>query len=224
MSPDSSPPDLFDLPIWFDIAATFAFSLTGALVAMKRRYDIVGLLFLALATGTGGALIRDSVFIQQGPPAIVTNEAYAYAALLGAFFGYLLGARAHRFGRLIAVIDAVGLGAYACFGTQKCLVAGLSLPAAILVGTINACGGGVLREVLVREEPMVFQPGQFYALTALSGSCLFVALTHWLHWSNTQAAFFAIAATFVFRSATIVFNWRTSPVVSPLDEPPADPS
>ncbi len=212
------PRELFDLPVWFDLGATFAFSLTGALVAMQRRYDIIGLLFLALATGTGGALIRDGIFIQQGPPAMVTDPAYVWTALAGALGGWLLGKRAHHFGRLIAIIDAFGLGAYACFGTQKCLVAGLAVPAAVLVGLINACGGGLLREVLVREEPLVFKPGQFYVLTALAGASTFALLSTRLHWSNTHAAFFAIALTFIFRMATILFNWRTSPATSPLDD------
>jgi len=208
---------LFELPIWFDLGATFAFSLTGALAAMKRRYDIVGLFFIALATGTGGALIRDGIFIQQGVPPIVTYPAYIYMVGFGALGGLLLGSRAQRFGRLIAIIDAIGLGAYACFGVQKSLIAGLAVPAAILVGLINACGGGLLREILVREEPLVFKPGQFYVLTALAGAVCFTILTVHLNWDGTRAALVATGLTFVFRMGTIIFNWRTAPAVSPLD-------
>ncbi|MBI5382323.1 MAG: TRIC cation channel family protein [Opitutae bacterium] len=209
----------FQLPIWFDIAATFAFALTGGLAAMRRGYDIVGLFFLALATGVGGALIRDGVFIQQGPPPIVTDATYIEVVIAGALVALLLGERASRVQRLIAIIDAFGLGAYACFGVQKSLAAGLALPAAVLVGVINAAGGGLLRDVLVREEPLVFKPGQFYVLTALVGAVTFVFLGAWLDWSATRAAFASIALTFVFRALTITFNWRTAPAVSPLDPP-----
>lgn len=209
--------NLFELPIWFDLAATFAFALTGALAAMHRGYDIVGLFFLAFATGTGGALIRDGIFIQQGPPPIVVHASYIQCVAAGALTGWLLGRHAHHFGRLIAVIDAIGLGAYACFGVQKSLVAGLAVPAAILVGLINACGGGLLREVIVRDEPLVFKPGQFYVLTALAGAVAFVLLSVYGGWSGTQAGLAATALTFVFRMLTIVFNWRTSRAVSPLD-------
>ena len=209
--------DLFELPIWFDLAATFAFALTGALAAMKRGYDIVGLFFLAFVTGTGGALIRDGIFIQQGPPPIVTHPHYIECVLAGALAGWLLGRRAHQFGRLIAVVDAIGLGAYACFGVQKSLVAGLAVPAAILVGLINACGGGLLREVIVRDEPLVFKPGQFYVLTALAGAVAFVLLSVYGGWGGTEAALVATGLTFIFRILTIIFNWRTTPATSPLD-------
>ena len=67
-------------------------------------------------------------------------------------------------------VDALGLGAYAAFGVQKALTAGLPPPAAVLVGVVNAIGGGLLRDVLTREEPLVFKPGQFYLLTALAGA------------------------------------------------------
>lgn len=208
----------FDLPIWFDLSATFAFSVTGALAAMQRKYDIVGLFFLALATGTGGALIRDGIFIQSGPPAIVTHPYYIECVAAGALAGLLMGRRASHFNRMVAIIDAVGLGAYACFGVQKSLVAGLSLPSAILVGVLNACGGGVLRDVLVRDEPLVFKPGQFYMLTALAGAVAFAFLSFVLDWNATRAALTATFLTFVFRMLTILFNWQTRPATSPLDE------
>ena len=216
------PHTTFELPIWFDLAATFAFALTGALAAMQRGYDIVGLFFLALATGTGGALIRDGIFIQQGPPPIVTHAYYIEFVVAGALAGLMLGRRAKHFERLIAMIDALGLGAYACFGVQKSLVAGLALPAAILVGLINACGGGLLRDIIVRDEPLVFKPGQFYVLTALVGAVAFAFLSIQLEWSGTRAALAATGLTFVFRMLTIVFNWRTAPAASLLDNRSGD--
>src|SRR6185503_1858500 len=84
-----------------------------------------------------------------------------------------------RLGRTIAVIDALGLGAFAVHGVQRSMEAGLSLPAVILGGTITAVGGGLLRDILVRDEPLLFKPGQFYALVAIGGCCLFVALLHY---------------------------------------------
>lgn len=208
----------FDLPIWFDLSATFTFSATGALAAMNRKYDIVGVFFLAFATGIGGALIRDGIFIQAGPPAIVTHPYYIECVAAGSLAGLLMGRRASHFARLVPIIDAVGLGAYACFGVQKSLVAGLSLPSALLVGVINACGGGVLRDVLVRDEPLIFKPGQFYMLTALAGAVAFAFLSIVLGWDSTKAALTATFLTFVFRILTIVFNWQTRPATSPLDD------
>lgn len=215
----------FDLPVLFDLGATFAFALSGALAGIKRDYDIVGVLALALVSGIGGGLIRDALLINAGTTPLLTNPRYIQVILAAAVCGVLFGARIHRFARLIAVVDALGLGAYAAFGVQKSLLAGLSAPAAVIVGVINAVGGGVLRDLLCREEPLVFKPGQFYLLTALAGAVTFVFCGATLEFSANRSAVVAVVLTFVFRVLTITFNWRTAPVASGSifenDEPPA---
>lgn len=88
---------------------------------------------------------------------------------------------------------------------------------------INACGGGLLRDVITREEPLVMKPGQFYAMASLLGSTLFVLITHYAHWATAAGAVFAIGSTFAFRMLAIAFNWRTTPVQPWLfesDNPP----
>mgnify|MGYP001605945346 CR=1 FL=1 len=213
------PPTAFHLPVWFDLGATFAFGLTGALAAIRRGYDIVGVFFLALATGLGGGLIRDGVFIPGGTATpLLTDPRYIQIIVGATIAGALFGGHAKKFHRLIAIIDALGLGAYAAFGTEKALTAGLAVPAAVLVGVINAAGGGLLRDIITREEPLVFRPGQFYVLTALAGAVVFVFLTVMLDVAATPAAGAAIAATFVFRALTITFNWRTTSIGGPGEE------
>lgn len=204
----------FDLPIWFDLGATFAFALTGALAAVKRHYDIVGVLALALVSGIGGGLIRDGIFIQQSLTPLLTNPIYLYTVTAATVTGLFFEKHIDRFQRLIAWIDALGLGAYAVFGVQKALNAGFPASAAVLVGLVNAIGGGLLRDVLTREEPLVFKPGQFYLLTALVGAVTFICVGVYLRTTATQAALIAVAVTFLFRSVTIAFNWRTAPVSS----------
>lgn len=204
----------FDLPVLFDLGATFAFALTGALAAIKRGYDIVGVLALALVTGLGGGLIRDGLFLVQGPTPLLTNPNYITVSLAAVLCGVLFGTRIHHFARLIAVVDALGLGAYAAFGVQKSLMAGLAPPAAILVGLVNAVGGGVLRDLLTREEPLIFKPGQFYLLTALAGAVTFLFCSVTMELSANRSAIVAVGLTFVFRVLTITLNWRTAPVSS----------
>src|SRR4051812_13420824 len=114
----------FHLPVWFDLGATFAFGLTGALAAIKRGYDIVGIFFLALATSIGGGLLRDGVFIPATHPTpLLTDPRYIEVIVAATIAGALFGGRVKKFHRLIAVVDAVGLGAYAAFGTGKALTA-----------------------------------------------------------------------------------------------------
>lgn len=209
---------VFSLPVWFDLVAVFAFALTGALVGIRRGYDIVGVFFLALVSSIGGGLIRDGVFIPRGEATpLLTDARYIQLIVAATVVGALFGGHVKRFKRLVALIDAAGLGAYAAFGTQKALHAGLSVPAAVLVGVINAAGGGLLRDIIVREEPLVFKPGQFYVLTAVAGAVTFVFLSVHLGYPATTAAIVAVAVTFVFRVLTIVFNWRTTAVATVAD-------
>lgn len=215
----------FHLPLFFDLAATFAFALTGALAGVKRSYDIVGVVALALVTGIGGGLIRDGIFLDAGTTPLLTNPAYLYVIGTAAVLGILFGSLLHHFSRVIAVVDALGLGAYAAFGVQKSLMSGLGPAPAVLVGVVNAVGGGIVRDLLCREEPLVFKPGQFYLLTALGGAVTFVFCTVTLEVTASTSAAIAIALTFVFRVLTIAFNWRTAPVgsgrVFATDDPPA---
>lgn len=215
----------FELPVWFDLGATSAFALSGALAGIKRHYDVVGVFALALVSGIGGGLIRDGIFIQQDLTPLLTNPAYLYTIVGAVVVSLFFQNHIHRFNRLIAWIDALGLGAYAVFGVQKSLTAGLPPSAAVLIGVINAVGGGMLRDVLTREEPLVFKPGQFYLLTALVGAVTFLFAATTFELAATPAGLLAVGITFLFRSVTIAFNWRTAPVASGTiftqgDEPP----
>jgi uncharacterized membrane protein YeiH len=211
----------FHLPIWFDLGATFAFALTGALAAIRRGYDIVGIFFLALVSGIGGGLLRDGVFIHNGSPTpLVTDARYIEVITTATVIVAVFGRQLHSVQRLIAVIDALGLGAYAVFGVQKALQAGLPVPAALLVGMVNAAGGGLLRDIITRVEPLVFKPGQFYVLAALAGAVMFVWLTSLTRLEATPAALIAIGLTFALRLLSITYNWRTSRI----GNVPTDPS
>ena len=130
------------------------------------------------------------------------------ASALGAFTFPL----AKRFEQLVATVDALALGVYAVVGAQKALATGLSATDAVLVGVINATGGGLIRDVLVRDEPLFFKPGQYYVLAALVGASLFIVLL--LSWQVPvkTAAWLSIGGTFLFRMLAIRFNWRTSPM------------
>jgi len=196
----------------FDLVAVFVFGITGALAAIYRGYDFIGLFALAFVTGVGGGLIRDSVFIQQGPPAVATDSRYIIAILLSVVVSALFHKRKKHVGKIIAFFDAIGLGVYAVVGVQKALAANLSIPASIMVGVINAVGGGLFRDVLVREEPLLFKPGQLYVLAALAGCLLFVFLGVYLGMQAETAAFITIGFTFILRLLAIKFNWATKPL------------
>lgn len=213
----------FTFPIYFDLGATFLYALSGALVAIRRRYDIVGLFVLALVSGVGGGLIRDCVFIQNGPPLAMKDERYLYVVLAGCLAAALFSHRIDRLQKGFLMADALGLGAYAVVGVSRSLSVDLPVLAAIMVGVINASGGGLLRDVLVREEPLLFKPGQLYVLAALLGASLFALLLLHFKMQVETAGLCAVGGTFVFRLLAILFNWKTASVadraIFPTDNP-----
>jgi len=207
----------FHLPVIFDLAATFLFAVTGAIAGLRKGYDLIGILVLALVTGLGGGLLRDGLFLQNGPPAMATDSRYFVAVLAGAAAGVLFGRKLHRLRLLFQLADALGLGTYAVVGAQKALAAGLSIFAVALVGTVNAVGGSVARDVLVREEPLVFKPGEWYALAALTGCVTFLALSAGLGVPRSIAAVAAIGVAFAARMLSLTLGWRTGALAG--DEP-----
>ena len=207
----------FQLPLAVDLGATFLFATTGAMVARQKRYDLVGVATLALVTGLGGALLRDGLFLQNGPPAVLADGRYLAAVLAGAGVGAFFVSVLHRLRLVLLLADALGLGLYAVYGAQKAVLAGLPLLDAMLVGTVTAVGGGLLRDVLVREEPLLFKPGQFYALAAVGGCGAFVLLDGPLGLSTPVAAGIGTLVALGLRLGSIRLGWRTGAYT---DEPP----
>lgn len=200
-----------ELPMWIHHVAFFLFGLTGGLAAVKRQYDFVGLFAMAFATAAGGGLIRDGLFIQNGPAVITQNSYFILVIAASAVVAVLFRRSILRLNKIIAWIDAVGLGVYTAFNLELTLQAGLSTASAIVVGIIGAAGGSLLRDLLAGEEPLMLKPGQFYILAALTGCgmyflCLRVDRLH------AYAAWCCILATVVIRILAIQFNWTTGSV------------
>src|SRR5262245_10498061 len=199
----------FQLPVWFDLAAVFLFALTGVWAATKRGYDVVGAFVLAFVTGVGGGLIRDAVFLMERP--VVMHDArFLYAVLAALVVGALAQRLAERFESLIVYVDAAAIGVYAVYGANKSLVAGVPPEGAVLVGLCNAVGGGLLRDVVVRDEPLLLKPGQLYFMATLVGCTGFVLMSYHYGIDVEQAAYIAILVTLLLRFLALRFDWRTT--------------
>jgi uncharacterized membrane protein YeiH len=197
----------------FDLIAVFLFAMSGALAAIHKKYDFIGVLMLAFFSGIGGGLIRDAVFIQSGPPLVVTDSNYLMVILLAFTLSMLFHGPMSKMRRTVLLVDALGLGAYGVVGAHAALQGGLVPLAAILVGVFNAVGAGLIRDVLTREEPVIFKPGQFYAGAAIIGCCIFVSMIEMVHLNNALAALLAISVTFIFRILAIKFDWKTKAIL-----------
>lgn len=215
------PTEVLSLPLYIDFGATFLFAITGAMFAIRRHYDWVGLFVLALCSGLGGGLLRDGIFINDGAPAAMRNAGYLWAVIAGCLAAGLFHGHVSKLDRLFLYVDALGLGAYGVVGTTKASVAGLSLPASIFVGVVNAVGGSLIRDVLTNTESLLFKPGQFYVVAAFAGCASYVVGTAWLHLPVSITVWIAIAVTFAARTLSIVFNWKTASIL-PKPSPEGD--
>ena len=208
----------FQVPIAFDYVATFTWAVSGAIVAIRRRFDIVGVFIVALLAAIGGGLLRDAVFLNR-PPVFLTNPAYlslvtAATVLTAVFSRYLknlIGPETVR--KAVDTIDALGTPAFAVFGMQLAETHGIPLVGVVFVGVANGVAGGLLRDVVVRDVPTVLRPGQFVSLTLLAVCGLYLLLTLQYQLSATRAAWITVGVYFVIRLLTIRFNWQTRSVV-----------
>ena len=199
----------FQLPIEFDLAAVFLLALTGVWSAAQRRYDVIGAFILAFASGVGGGMLRDAVFLNE-IPLVMQDPRYLWAILAALVVGALIERVSNRFGETVFnYVDAAATGAYGVYGVNKALLAGLAPEAALLVGVCNAVGGGLIRDVLVREEPLMLKPGQLYAIAALAGCVAFIALSYRYGLEVQLSAWISIGLTVLIRMLALRFNWAT---------------
>ena len=186
-----------------DLAGTFVFALSGAFKAVRLRLDWLGVAVLAALTGIGGGIVRD-LLLGVTPPASLRDERYVLVCLAGAAAVLVAAPRiAARWNRVM-LADAVGLGLFAALGASKGLDAGLGPLGVLLTGTLTAVGGGVIRDVLVREMPAVLYKG-FYATAAILGSAAFLGLMT-LDLPEPAALATAAVMTTGLRVATLVRN------------------
>lgn len=166
-----------DIPNWVEISAIAFGALAGALTGLRVRFDIAGVMFLSVACGLGGGLIRD-VLLQEGTPVALTDHWYLPTALAAGLVGIVLGrvteAAKNRFGLTFVLVDAVCLSAFALLGADRAIAADLPAVSCVLVGVVTGTGGAIVRDIVVNEPPELFLPGSFYALAAAGGCAIYV--------------------------------------------------
>jgi uncharacterized membrane protein YeiH len=160
--------EIAGLLLTLDLAGTAVFAMSGVAVGMKHRLDLFGVCVLAFVAGNAGGMLRD-VLIGAVPPAAFRGWQHVTVSLLAALLALVWHPRLERLHRHILIFDAAGLGLFSVSGTAKALAFGLNPLIAALLGMLTGIGGGILRDVLVREIPSVLRK-DFYALAALAGA------------------------------------------------------
>ncbi|MDB4982687.1 MAG: hypothetical protein JWM82_3439 [Myxococcales bacterium] len=200
-----------------DLVGIFTGALLSASVARRREMDVFGFLFLGLAGGLGGGMLRD-ILIQAGPPLALVNPTYVPTALAGALFASYAPNIGRRFERLLRTLDGLTIGLFAVAGVSRALDAKLPGGTAVLLGVITAVAGGILRDVMVGNAPAVLMPGPFYATAALAVSVVALVLFRFGVESYALVVGAALGAAMHFLSARR--GWRLpEPRRAPKDPP-----
>ncbi|QFI55139.1 trimeric intracellular cation channel family protein [Aeromonas simiae] len=187
-----------------DMFGTAVFAFSGVLVAGRMRMDGFGVLVLAAVTAIGGGTIRDMI-LGATPVFWVRDPLYIWVVLATAFFGMWLVRLPRRLPwYVLPVADAFGLALFTMIGAQKALHFGTSGIIAVLMGTMTGVAGGVIRDVLAREVPMVLQK-EIYATACILGGILYSLALH-LGLDRLSAMLICIGAVFSLRVAAIYWH------------------
>ena len=195
------------MPAWIEYFAVAICAITAVLAAEGKRMDLFGVLVLALVTAVGGGTLRD-LCLGVRPVLWVEQPPVVWTALIAATVTFVIVRFVHLPGRLLAVADAFGLALFGIVGTEKALAHGAPGLVAVLLGIVTGVAGGILRDVLRREIPWVFQAEvELYATALLAGALVFVLLREWLPPSESHR-YIGMAVILAIRFAAMRWKLR----------------
>ena len=187
-----------------DLLGTMAFAASGALAAIRRDMDLFGVLVLGVVTATGGGTLRD-IILGALPPFCIQDQTYLYLAILVSLAVFYFNGKLDFLKSPLLYFDAVGLGTFVVIGTSKALSFNIGFLGAVLMGVMTATAGGLIRDILSNQVPLILCK-EVYASACLAGGILLAILS----WANVHAGISALlAATLVIalRLMAIRYNW-----------------
>ncbi len=188
-----------------DIAGIAVFSISGVFAAMEKKLDIFGVFIIAFITALGGGTLRD-VLIGQLPVSWMYNLNYGLIVLLSTlaamFFSNIIG----NYQKTLLTFDSLGLGLFTVVGIQKGILLDFHPAVCIALGTITACFGGVIRDILLNNIPLIFQK-EVYATACILGGVVYFVLMR-LQMNEMITEMVSITFIVVFRLVAVRFNWQ----------------
>jgi uncharacterized membrane protein YeiH len=196
------------LPI-IDVLGTAAFAISGASLAIEKRLDVFGIIILAFATAIGGGTLRD-LLLGDLPVAWMRNELAIGVILLSAVGTMLFQGQIKKLTNTLFLFDSLGLGLFTIIGIQKGMDYGFSPGMAIALGTITGCFGGVIRDVLLNNVPVIFRK-EIYASACIAGGLAFFLLL-WVGIHERAAQVSCILVTVLIRIIAVRFHLSLPPI------------
>lgn len=197
-----------------DLVGTFVFAISGATVGVRHRLDLFGVLVLSFAAAVSGGIVRD-VLIGSTPPAALVGWHYVGVSCLAGLATFFRHDDIERLRNPVQIFDALGLALFAVTGATKALAFGLGPLSATLLGMLSGIGGGIVRDILVAQRPVVFR-SELYAVAALAAASVVVIGDHFAL-PDVPVMVVAIALCFGLRFMAIRYGWSL-PVAAPRDD------
>lgn len=187
-----------------EIIGTLAFAMSGALTAMNKKLDPFGVFIIALVTAVGGGTLRD-IMIGRTPVGWMLELNYVYIIVIGFILAILFRKKLDQLRTSLLLFDAVGLGVFTIVGLEKGIIVGLNPAICVALGAITACFGGVIRDILCGEIPVIFRK-EIYATICIFGGIVFFVLRY-LQFDND--ILYLITSVFIisFRLMAVKFKW-----------------
>lgn len=191
-----------------ELLGLFVFAISGAMLGVRKRFEIVGITSLALVTALGGGVVRDLV-LGDAPPLAFRDIWYLIVPIGSAMIVFVTHNVIDRhLHRPVLVFDAIGLGLFTATGAIKAVSFETTVVGAVVLGVVTATGGGILRDVLANDPPQIFQPdSRLYAIPAAAGAAVIVVLIRLDVYSAVVAPLVAAGVCLV-RLAALHWGWR----------------
>jgi uncharacterized membrane protein YeiH len=196
-----------DLLSWLELFGVVVLAISGGLQASIKQLDIVGFLLVAAAAGIGGGTLRD-LLLHDGPVFWVREPLWLWLTSAAAVLVYFTAPRMERPSAALLWADALGLAAFCVVGAQAALEAGASASVAVLIGTMTATFGGLIRDVACSETPLILKK-EIYVAAAGAGAAVLVAIKA-LDLPSPVAVAAGVAASFAIRAVALIFGLSLS--------------
>lgn len=187
-----------------DLFGTGIFAISGVLTAIEKKFDLVGALIIGFVTAIGGGTLRD-LLIGRFPVGWLNDRNYFVVILLGFAIAYIYKNIVTRYKKSMFLFDTIGIGLFTVLGIKISLEHKLSIEHCLIMGVISACFGGVIRDVLTNEIPLLFRK-EIYASACLIGGIVYVILNQVSIYENINIIT-AILTVIIIRYYSIKYNW-----------------
>ena len=194
---------------FIELIGTLAFAMSGALTAMSKKLDPFGVFIIAFVTAVGGGTLRD-VMIGSTPVGWMRDLTYVYAIIVGFFLTVLFRKKLDKFRTSLMLFDTIGLGVFTLIGLEKGIAIGLHPVICIALGTMTACFGGVIRDILCNDIPVIFHR-EIYATICLIGGVVFFALKYF-NLNNDVLYLITSSMIIIIRLLAVRFKWSLQPI------------